>query len=327
VAEPSPPSASVAAAPPASSGAAASPVHRVAFIGLGVMGGGMVRNLAGKGFDCAVFDLSAEAIARAVAGGCRAAASPAAAAEGADALVTMLPTSAHTREALFGASGAADALPRGALVIEMSTGDAVETDRIAATLREHGLACIDAPVGRTPREAAEGRALIMAGGSEADLARARPLFEAMADTIVHVGPSGTGIRLKLVNNYMSMVGMVLTAEALMFAAKLGLDRETAVRVMSGTTAGRGQLLTNFPRKVLAGDVTPDFPLRMGLKDIQLALNLASSVGAPLGLGGYAREMFALAKSWGREDEDCTAMLLLLEDLAHLPRGPVAERAG
>lgn len=299
----------------------AGPVRRIAFIGLGVMGGAMVRNLAQKGFECAVFDLSAEAVARAVVGGCRAVASPAAAAAGADALITMLPTSTHSREALFGADGAAAALPRGALVIEMSTGDAVETDRIGESLRAEGLACMDAPVGRTPREAAEGRALIMAGGSAADLDRARPLFDAMADTVVHVGPFGSGIRLKLVNNYMSMVGMVLTAEALMFAAKLGLDRDTAVRVMSSTTAGRGQLLTNFPRKVLAGDVTPDFPLRMGLKDLQLALNLASSVGAPLGLGGYAREMFALAKSWGRENQDCTAMLLLLEDLAHLPREP------
>ena len=89
---------------------------------------------------------------------------------------------------------------------------------------------------------------------------------------------------------------------------------------ASTAAGRGQLNTNFPRKVLAGDITPDFPLRMGFKDINLAMNLAASIGAPLGLGGYAREMFALAKSWGREEQDCTAMLLLLEDIANLDRG-------
>ena len=295
-------------------------IERVGFIGLGTMGGAMVRNLATKGFACAAHDVSAAAAAR-VADVCRIAGSPAQAADGVDALITMLPTSAHTRDALFGTRGAAAALAPGALVVEMSTGDAAETDRIGAELAAHGLRCIDAPVGRTPREAAEGRALVMVGASEADLEDARRMFEAMADTIVHVGPFGTGIRLKLVNNYMSMVGMVLTGEALMFAAKLGLDRDTAVRVLSGTTAGRGQLLTNFPRKVLAGDVTPDFPLRMGLKDIQLALNLAGSVGAPLGLGGYAREMFALARSWGREEEDCTAMLLLLEDVANVPRPP------
>ncbi|MCA0239531.1 MAG: NAD(P)-dependent oxidoreductase [Proteobacteria bacterium] len=292
---------------------------RVAFLGLGVMGGAMLRNLVRAGFDVAGYDVSSAALQRVADAGCRIAASPADAAAGADVLITMLPTSQHVREALFGRDGAAAALPRGAVVIEMSTGDAVQTDRIAEELAALGLRCIDAPVGRTPREAAAGKALIMAGADADDLARVRPLFDAMADTVVHVGPRGSGIRLKLVNNYMSMVGMVLTAEALMFAAKLGLDRDTTVRVLSNTTAGRGQLLTNFPRKVLAGDVTADFPLRMGLKDIHLALNLANSVGAPLGLGGYAREMFALARSWGREEQDCTAMLLLLEDVAHLPR--------
>jgi 4-hydroxybutyrate dehydrogenase/sulfolactaldehyde 3-reductase len=93
-----------------------------------------------------------------------------------------------------------------------------------------------------------------------------------------------------------------------------------VDVLSTTSAGRGQLLTNFPRKVLAGDITPDFPLRMGYKDIDQALHLAASVGAPLGLGAYARELYSLAKSWGRSEQDCTAMLLLLEDLARVHRG-------
>ena len=295
------------------------PKFAVAFLGLGVMGSAMLRNIVRAGFTAAAFDVSPAARERMADIPCRMATSPADAAHGADVLITMLPTSTHVREALFGAQGAADALPPGALVIEMSTGDAIETDRIANELAARGLRCIDAPVGRTPREAAEGKALIMAGAEAAEFEQARPLFEAMADTIVHVGPRGTGIRLKLVNNYMSMVGMVLTGEALMFAAKLGLDRDTAVRVLSNTVAGRGQLLTNFPRKVLAGDITPDFPLRMGLKDIQLALSLAATVGAPLGLGAYAREMFALARSWGREEQDCTAMLLLLEDVARVQR--------
>jgi 4-hydroxybutyrate dehydrogenase/sulfolactaldehyde 3-reductase len=293
-------------------------VTRIAFLGLGVMGGAMARNLARAGFDVAGFDVSPAARERLADTPVRAAASPADAAHGADVLITMLPTSHHVHEALFGEQGAAAALRPGALVVEMSTGDAMQTDRIAAELAARGLRCVDAPVGRTPREAAAGKALIMAGGDEADVAELQPVFAAMADTIVHVGPRGTGIRLKLVNNYMSMVGMVLTGEALMFAAKLGLDRATTVRVLSGTTAGRGQLLTNFPGKVLAGDVTPDFPLRMGFKDINLAMSLAATVGAPLGLGGYARELFALAPAWGREEQDCTAMLLLLEDLARVP---------
>ena len=115
---------------------------------------------------------------------------------------------------------------------------------------------------------------------EEDVATARPLFEAMADTIHYMGPIGAGIRTKLVNNYMSMVGMLLVAEALTLAAKCDLDRNRVVQVLSGTTAGRGQLNVNYPKKVLAGDITPDFPLRMGLKDISLALELGAEMGAP-----------------------------------------------
>lgn len=292
---------------------------RIGFIGLGVMGSAMLRNLVRHGFPVAGYDAQPAAMERLNDTPYRPARSPADAARGSRVLITMLPTSADVRAALFGPDGAAPALEPGALVIEMSTGDAVETDRIAADLALRAVRCMDAPVGRTPREAAEGKALIMAGGSKADFDEAVPLFAAMADEIVHVGAFGSGIRLKLVNNYMSMVGMVLTGEALMFAAKLGLDRTTVVKVLSNTTAGRGQLNTNFPRKVLSGDLTPDFPMRMGYKDIHLALNLAASVGAPLGLGAYARELFALAKSWDRQDQDCTAMLLLLEDLARVDR--------
>lgn len=293
---------------------------QIAFLGLGVMGGAMLRNLVKHGFKVAGYDVMPAALDRLADVACRRACSPADAARDARVVITMLPTSAHVRDALFGAEGAVSVLQPGALVIEMSTGDAFETDRIGADLAALKLRCIDAPVGRTPRDAAEGKALIMAGADPTDMAEARPVFEAMANEIVHVGPFGSGIRLKLVNNYMGMVGMVLTGEALMFAAKLGLDRDTVVKVMSTTAAGRGQLNTNFPRKVLAGDITPDFPIRMGFKDINLAMNLAASVGAPLGLGAYAREMFALAKSWGREEQDCTAMLLLLEDIARLDRG-------
>ncbi len=292
----------------------------VALIGLGVMGGAMARHIASRGFPLAVYDVAPAAVAKLTDTGCRLATSPADAARDADILITMLPTTPIVREALFGRDGAAAAMKRGALVVEMSTGDAAAIPALAADLAARGLRLVDAPVGRTPREAAAGKALVMAGGSDADVAEARPVFEAFADTIEHIGPLGSGIRLKLVNNYMAMVGMVLTAEALMFAAKLGLNRDTVVRVMSTTAAGRGQLNTNFPKKVLAGDVTPDFPLWMGYKDVNLAMQLAASVGAPLGLGGYAREMFALAKSWGREGQDCTAMLLLLEDIARVGQG-------
>lgn len=293
---------------------------RIAFIGLGVMGGPMARNLARAGFPLSVFDEIPSAVQALSDSPCRLETSAANAGTDASIVITMLPTSNVVRKVLLEDGVAAAMRPHG-LVIDMSTGDASETDALAENLRGIGIRFLDAPVGRTRREAAAGKLLVMVGGDASDVSEARPLFEAIADTIVHVGPSGSGIRLKLVNNYMTMVNTVLTGEALMFAAKLGLDRRKVVDVLSTTTAGRGQLLTNFPHKVLAGDITPDFPLRMGFKDIDLAMRLAASVGAPLGLGGYSRELYSVAKSWGRAEQDCTAMLLLLEDLARV-NGPV-----
>lgn len=286
------------------------------FIGLGVMGRPMATRLAERRHALRVYDIDANA-RNAFAGleNVHISTSPADAANGADYLITMLPESRHVEEVLFGDQGAVARLPAGALVIEMSTGDAAVTMALGKRLAGFGLRMMDAPVGRTPEDAAAGTLLVLAGGTESMVEEAKPLFSCFADEIVHVGPFGTGIKLKVVNNYMGMVGMVLTAETLMFARKLGLDRDIAVHVLQNTAAGRGQINVNFPKKVLAGDISADFPLRLGMKDLSLAMDLARSVGAPLCLGGVSRELFSLAAPWGRSEQDCTAMLLLLEDLA------------
>ena len=298
----------------------------VGFIGVGVMGAPMARNLARAGHAIAVHDASTSALDAFRGGACRVARSAADAAVGADVVITMLPDSQHVRQALLGEDGACASFAQGRLVIDMSTIGASASILLGDELARRGYRSVDAPVGRTPRDAEAGTLLIIAGGDEGDIAEARPLFECLGDTIVHAGPRGHGIKLKLVNNYMSTVGTLLTAEALTLANKAGLDRAKTVEVLSSTTAGRGQLIVNYPRKVLAGDLRPDFPLRMAQKDVSHALDLGAELGSPLLLGSIAREMFALARPWGRADEDWTAMLLLLEDLSraeHLPPAPQA----
>lgn len=297
---------------------------KVAFLGLGTMGAPMARNLIAAGHELAVYDVVPQAREAFGNERCRVAVSPRDAASQAEVVMCMLPDSRHVREALLGDGGACESLTPGALVIDLSTVAASGSLQLAAELRERGYRMLDAPVGRTPRDAAAGTLLIIVGGAQEDLAQARPLFEALGDSIVHAGPQGHGIKLKLVNNYMSTVGTLLTAEALTLANKAGLDRDVTVRVLSSTTAGRGQIIVNYPKKVLAGDTTPDFPLRMAHKDVSHALTLGSEVASPLLLGAIAREMFALAGPWGRADEDWTAMLLLLEDLCRAPHVPPAQ---
>lgn len=285
---------------------------KVAFVGLGTMGGSMAVNLIRKGHALAVYDIDTKAVTRFEKERCRIAVDPRDAVQGAEAVITVLPTSRQVRET---ALAAAPAMRAGTIFIDMSTGSAADSIVLGRELAGRGITMLDAPVGRTPVDAERGTLMVVVGGREEDLARARPLFEAMADTIHYMGPAGSGMRTKLVNNYISMVDMLLVAEALTLAAKCGLDREKVVEVIRGTAAGKGQINVNYPNKVLAGDITPDFPLCMGLKDLSLALDLGAEIGCPLSLGAVAREYFALARSWGRENEDCTAMLLLLEDIA------------
>lgn len=292
----------------------------VAFLGLGTMGAGMARNLIRGGHGVRVFDVSQPALERFRGSAARIASSPEDAADGAAAVMTMLPDSPHVRDALLGPAGALTRLAPSGLVIDLSTISASESDAIRASVLDRGFRWIDAPIGRTPRDAEAGTSLVIAGGTADDIEAARPLFDCIGDKLIHAGGHGAGIRLKLVNNYMSAVGTMLAAEALTLASKVGLDRALTVEVLSNTTAGRGQLNVNYPKKVLAGDVVPDFPLRMAHKDISHALTLGASAGVPLMLGAITREAFNLAKPWQREGEDWTAMLLLLEDIARVEHG-------
>lgn len=237
----------------------------VAFIGLGVMGAPMAGHLIRNGHEVAVFDVSEQAMRPFAAMDCRRAASAAEAADGADVVMTILPDITHVRSALLDKGGATETLAPGGLVVEMSTIGAAASLALAGDLKARGFRMVDAPVGRPPSAARDGNLLVMAGGEAKDVGAARPLFDCFADTVVHVGPQGSGIKLKLVNNYMAMVGMAMTAETLALADAVGLDRKLTVDVLRTTAAGRGQINVNFPTKVLAGDVTPDFPLRMGLR--------------------------------------------------------------
>ena len=126
--------------------------------------------------------------------------------------------------------------------------------------------------------------VLIAGGEKKDIDHARPVLQVLGNEINHVGGVCSGIKMKLINNYMSMVGMVMTAETIHFAKSLGIDQSKAVKILQGTAAGKGQININFPQKVLSGDITPDFPLKMGLKDISLAIQLGEENNLSLNLG-------------------------------------------
>jgi 4-hydroxybutyrate dehydrogenase / sulfolactaldehyde 3-reductase len=285
----------------------------IGFIGVGVMGAPMARNLLKGGYQLRVFDVSADAMEALKQNGATPSRSPADAAKGMDAVITMLPNGQHVEEALFGKDGAAAAMTKSTLFIEMSTIAPTVTDKIAKRLAEQGIEMVDAPVGRTSQHAVEGKLLVMAGGSDAALARARPILEKLGDTIVHCGPVGSGARVKIVNNYMAIVANTVTAEALTLAEASGVDPELARKVMMGTTAGMGHMSTTYPAKVLKGDLAPGFMVDLAAKDLGLAIEFAKTLGVPVATGETARETYGRAQKGGRGRQDWTAIYAMARE--------------
>lgn len=291
----------------------------VGFIGLGQMGRPMARNLARGGHTVRVFDSSAAAVEGLVAEGAVGCASPAECAKGAEVVITMLPNGDIVRSVLFGDQGVVGAISKDAVVIDMSTIHPAQTDAIAADLKARGIAFVDAPVGRTSDHAEKGTLLILAGADADMVAKLAPLFDKMGSETIVTGAVGRGIRVKIINNYMSIALNSLSAETAALCEAIGLPFETALAVMSGTPAGKGHFTTSWPGKVLKGDLTPAFMIDLAHKDIGIALDLANQVHLPMPMGAAAREVYSAARAAGRGRQDWSAILEHVRQLGGLPR--------
>ena len=287
----------------------------VGFIGLGMMGEAMASNLLKAGHTVKGFDLSPAPMERHAKAGGIAAKSPKEAAADVDVLITMLPTGAHVESVLFGQDNVAAHMKAGAMVIDSSTILPKTTESIASRLKAMGIAMLDAPVGRTSDHARAGTLIFMVGGEAADLEKAQPLFDVMGEVTYHCGGAGAGIRAKIINNYMSTVLNVLSSEALALAEKSNLDRDTLIKILMGTPAGRSHFTTTYPAKAFKGDVSPAFMLDLAAKDLGLAIQVGSADGVPLATGAAALQIYNIAQSNGRGREDWTAMLPQMLELS------------
>ncbi len=279
----------------------------VGFIGLGVMGAPMARNILKGGFQCRVFDIDPTAVQSIVAAGAKAATSPQDCAMGSDVVILMLPNGAIVEAVLFGPDGVLNGMAEHAVAIDMSTILPGQTDAHAARMKQAGRRFVDAPVGRSSAHAVSGQLLIMVGGSQEDVSAVRPVLETMGDTIEHCGPTGAGARMKIVNNFMSITLNATTVEALLLAETSGLDPELARRVMLSTTAGQGHMATTYPAKVLKGDLEPGFAIDLAHKDLLLALEMAGPLNVELTTGAAAMPRYDAARAAGRGGEDWTAL--------------------
>lgn len=272
----------------------ASDTRRTGFIGLGAMGQPMAANLARKGHDLIVYDIAQDRTPMLRDLGSQVAGSVAEIAERADTVVTMVPDSPQVLDVVLGADGLLEAGREGQLVMDMSTVDPEATDRMSAALAASGRRFVDAPVGRLVTNAEAGTSLFMVGAEAEDLERVRPLLASMGDTVLHCGAPGTGIRTKLVNNFLIMGINQMNAEALALAQGFGLDLERTLDVIGGTTATNGQLSINWPNKVLKDDLAPGFRMVLAHKDVSLAVESARKMGLPVYAGTAVRESLAMA---------------------------------
>jgi 3-hydroxyisobutyrate dehydrogenase len=264
------------------------PPAPVAVIGLGQMGLPMARRLLAAGFAMRGGDLAAPARDALAAAGGQAFARADQAAQGAAAVVTMLPNGRIVHDALLGDGGAAAALAPGALVIDMSSSAPAGTQALGELLAERGIALVDAPVSGGVRRAEDGSLAIMAGGPPALIERAMPLLLAMGAKVFQTGPLGSGHAMKALNNYVSAAGLLAAAEALRVGQAFGLAGETIVDVLNASSGRNNSTELKLKQFVLSGSFASGFSLALMAKDLRTAAELAAHLGiAAPGIGDSA----------------------------------------
>jgi 3-hydroxyisobutyrate dehydrogenase-like beta-hydroxyacid dehydrogenase len=287
-------------------------IRKVSFCGLGIMGGPMAANLARAGFELSVYTRTHEkAEAFAAEHGARAAASPREAAEGASAVITMVPDAPEVEEVLLGEQGAVHGLDDGALAVDMSTIAPTAARAIGERLEDDGVAFLEAPVSGSRPKAEDGTLTIMVGGERSDFERAGPLFEAMGECIVYVGPRGHAQLAKLLTNTMGAVHAAALAESVLAVERAGIDPDAFLEVAAGS-AGNSTVLGLKGRPMFERDFTPLFKLEHMLKDVRHCLAEARALGVELRLGALVEPLFAQAAAAGHGEEDFAAVIRGME---------------
>lgn len=287
--------------------------ERVAFLGLGIMGSRMAANLDAAGFELTVWNRTqakAEAFCE-THRNARLAMTPAQAAADCGVVVTMVVDGPQVREVLLGEAGAATTASPGTLCLDCSTIGPTATLSIAQDLAQRGLSMVDAPVTGSSPAAESGTLTIMAGGTDEDLERATPLLNAMGEVIVRAGPLGHGQMVKLINNAVAASNAAVLGQALVVAARAGVDLDALVAVMRAGS-GASTMLNLKAEPMRRHDYTTLFKLEHMLKDVRLCLEEGQAIGAAFPFAALSREILSAGMGRGLGDDDFAAMIEVIE---------------
>lgn len=283
--------------------------ERIGFIGLGLMGHGMAKNLVAKGFDVTVLGhRNRKPVDALVARGAKEGTTPAGLAGGCDIVFLCVTGSQQVEEIVYKTDGLLAGARKGLIVVDTSTSEPDSTLRIAADFTKAGAVFVDAPLTRTPKEAEEGRLNVMVGADDASFARIEPALKAFAENIFHVGPTGAGHKLKLVNNFIAMGQAAVIAEATATAAKVGVDLDALVKVISAGGVNSGIFQMILP-PALKGDLgTFRFALANAQKDLRYYTHMTENAGMPSFIGEVVHQSFVQANALGLGDRFVPSLL-------------------
>ncbi|WP_199430331.1 2-hydroxy-3-oxopropionate reductase [Qaidamihabitans albus] len=286
----------------------------IGFIGLGIMGTPMAAHLVTAGHRVSGYDVNPEAVEKLVAAGGRAASSAADAVQGADVVIMMLPDHPHVESVVFGAGGVLEAAKPGTLLVDMSTIRPETSIEIAKAAQDREIGVLDAPVSGGEAGAKQAALSIMVGGDEADFAAAKPLFEVVGKTIVHVGPHGAGQVVKAANQL--VVGGIygLVGEAIVLMEGCGVDARTGLDVLAGGLAAN-RILDLKRESMVARQFEPGFRIDLHHKDMGIALAAARQADVSLPMTGLVAQLVAATRAMGHGSLDHSALLKVTEQLS------------
>ncbi len=287
---------------------------KIAYVGTGIMGAPMARNLLRAGYQLIVHNRTAAKAEALRADGAKVADSPAAAAADASVIITCVNDSPDVEQAYLGAAGICETIRQGGLAIDMSTVSPVVAQRVASVLEQRGAQFLDAPVSGGEAGAIAGALSIMVGGPADALERARPILSVLGEAIVHCGPHGAGQTTKLCNQIICGLNLLAIAEAITFARKAGIDLDKMLEAVSAGAAG-SWMVENLGPRMRDGDLTPGFMIDLQQKDLQLALAAAREHLTPLPGTALVHQLFASNQAAGEGHQGTQALVNTLARLS------------
>jgi 2-hydroxy-3-oxopropionate reductase len=287
---------------------------KIGFIGLGIMGKPMVKNLLKAGHEVVVYDVVPAGVQEVLAAGAKAAASSKAVAEQCALIITMVPNSPHVKAAILGPNGVLEGAKAGSLVVDMSSIDPTVSKEVGAELAKKKIRFVDAPVSGGEPKAVDGTLSIMCGGAKADFDEAFPIMKCMGASVVLCGAVGAGNVTKLANQIVVALNIAALSEAMVLATKAGVDPQLVFDAIKGGLAGSTVMNAKAPM-MLDRNIKPGFRINLHIKDLDNAMAAGHAVGVPLPLTGQAREIMEALKIDGMGDADHSAIVRYYEKLA------------